>query len=435
MNKERLTKEYFEKWKSLRLRDASKVRLQKELLEYARFHSVAEDVRMGAERRFMNVPQNISFITKLYRLKTTRMTALILIALLVSGGTSFAAESSLPGDILYPIKVEVNENVRSAFAVSDKSEATLQTNLTERRLEEASLLAELGKLDAQTSQEIGVRLAKHYNNAKKHSDKSEMEGDIETSATVRASLEGSFRTYADVLAQLDTEIESNEGTSLITEIRDYAEASARAQATATINTSADVKVHVEATVNRASVFIKNAEATLARVKEKLSAETYARFVAHLNAAITAETKAETQFKAAQYREAYESAQIAIRLAQEIQTTISSAIHFENKVETDNILENTIDLRINARIEHDKKVDEKESLESEKVDDDTNDDRGDDSDDEDDDRDDDEDDEEDDSDDDERARIRIKSDTSVDTDATEIEEEDEDNVSIETRISL
>ena len=440
MNKEKLTKEYFEKWKSLRLRDTSKVRLQRELLEYARFHAVSEDVRMGVENRSIGVPQNTSFITKLYTLRITRMTALILIALLVSGGTSFAAESALPGDALYPIKVEVNENVRSAFAISNKSEATLQTQLTERRLEEASLLAEQGKLDAQVSNEIGTRLAKHYNKAKEHSDKSETEGDIETSATVRASLEGSFRTYADVLAQLDTEIESNEGASLITEIKDYADASARAQATATITTSDDVKGHVEATVNRASVFIKNAEATLARVKEKLSAETYARFTAHLNAGIAAEAKAETQLKAEQYREAYGSAQIAIRLAQEIQTTINSAVHLEDEVETDDILENTIDLRINARVEHDRKIDEEESSKSGKDDDDSDDDSDeeeDDDKDENDDRDNDEDDDrntgsDDDEDDrDEGTTIRIKSNTNVDTDAIEIEEES----SVDTQISL
>jgi hypothetical protein len=37
------------------------------------------------------------------------------ISVLFSGGASFAAETSLPGELLYPIKIYVNESVQSAF--------------------------------------------------------------------------------------------------------------------------------------------------------------------------------------------------------------------------------------------------------------------------------------------------------------------------------
>ena len=431
MNKEKLTKEYFEKWHSLKLREASRTRLHDELLSYARFHPTGEDVRVIGENRSIYVPQNTSFITKLYTLRITRMTAFLLIALLISGGTSFAAESAIPGDILYPIKVEVNENIQSAFALSDKSEATLQTHLAEKRLEEASLLAEQGALDADVSTEISARLAKHYNKAREHSDRSETEGDIETSATVRASLEGSFRTYADVLSRLDEKRESNHGTSLVTEIRGYADASAKAQATATITASDDLKKNVEATLNRASVFIRNAEATLARMKGKLSADTYARFETHFNAAVGAHAEAETQFEAEQYRDAYVNAQNAIRIAQEIETTIHSVMRSETEVEieTDDILEDIIDLRIKARVEHEKRSNDESSSDSDEDtddegDDDTNDDNSNDSDDDRDDKKSDSD-----EDDDSETTIRIKSDTSVDTDVIKIDEEDDVRISL------
>ena len=41
------------------------------------------------------------------------------LALVLCGGTAYAAESALPGDILYPVKLHVDETVQGAFAVTD----------------------------------------------------------------------------------------------------------------------------------------------------------------------------------------------------------------------------------------------------------------------------------------------------------------------------
>src|SRR6185436_14919248 len=48
--------------------------------------------------------------------------------LIVAGaGTSFGAEGALPGDLLYPVKVKVNEEVRGALTLSSESKAEWQT--------------------------------------------------------------------------------------------------------------------------------------------------------------------------------------------------------------------------------------------------------------------------------------------------------------------
>src|SRR4051812_40813854 len=42
--------------------------------------------------------------------------AVCLIVLILTGGTSYAASYALPGDALYPLKVNVNEQVKGFFA-------------------------------------------------------------------------------------------------------------------------------------------------------------------------------------------------------------------------------------------------------------------------------------------------------------------------------
>ena len=45
----------------------------------------------------------------------------VLVLVGAGGGVSLAAEGSLPGDVLYPVKVSVNEEVRSALTFSLES--------------------------------------------------------------------------------------------------------------------------------------------------------------------------------------------------------------------------------------------------------------------------------------------------------------------------
>ncbi len=87
----------------------------------------------------------------------------IIIALLVatSGGTVMAAENSLPGDPLYAVKLNVNEKVMSALAVSDDAEADVQAKLAERRLNEYNKMLEKNKWSAEKEQQMTDRLQQY----------------------------------------------------------------------------------------------------------------------------------------------------------------------------------------------------------------------------------------------------------------------------------
>lgn len=84
--------------------------------------------------------------------------ALVAVFILISTvGTSFAAERAVPGDLLYPIKVSVNEPVVGLLATDPVSKASWEVKKAERRLVEAQALASEGKLTEDKRVEIENR--------------------------------------------------------------------------------------------------------------------------------------------------------------------------------------------------------------------------------------------------------------------------------------
>lgn len=350
MNDNRKIKEYLDKWKKVALSDSARRRIHENLLEYARFHGVEKGVRENEEgRSIKRVPQRAQIFNNFFKFNTRSMTALIVtLALVIGGGTSYAAERAVPGDLLYPVKVEINEEFKSALAFSNEAEAELHTQLMKERLEEAETLAARGELNAETSSELSARLKNHYEEAKIRSDQAEASGNYETSATVRASLEGALRTHADVLSNLNVRISGNDSGSLITDIRTYADAAAGAQATATANVSADTEADIHAMIERTGTLIAQVEAELTQARSEISAEAYARANTRLDQAAMAHAEAKSFIRAEAYQSAYTAIQTAIRVANEVETFIDSVLRLNLEIDfspeqtIDGILEGTLD---------------------------------------------------------------------------------------------
>lgn len=175
MNKDTHTKEYLQKLASLKLSDSSRVRMEKNLLEYAQFHSVSDGVRVGEEVRSI---EQVPLRTSLFSLKRMYMPFVILFAVMITGGTSFAAQGAVPGDFLYTVKTEVNEPVRSAFAVGANAEAKLQTKIIAERIKEAEELKSEGKLEGKVAAKLAANIQTHVAKATK--------ANIKSTETVRA---------------------------------------------------------------------------------------------------------------------------------------------------------------------------------------------------------------------------------------------------------
>ena len=84
--------------------------------------------------------------------------SLAILLLIAGGGTSYAAQSALPGDPLYAIKINVNEKIAAALSGGLQGHAQYDAELAALRLEEAEKLATQNRLSVQASKEIRANL-------------------------------------------------------------------------------------------------------------------------------------------------------------------------------------------------------------------------------------------------------------------------------------
>ncbi|MHB1163005.1 MAG: DUF5667 domain-containing protein [Minisyncoccota bacterium] len=76
--------------------------------------------------------------------------AMALILVVSSGGVAYAAEGTLPGDTLYPVKVGILEPLQVALAATPEAKASLRMTFAEHRVGEAAILSHEGKLSPST---------------------------------------------------------------------------------------------------------------------------------------------------------------------------------------------------------------------------------------------------------------------------------------------
>ena len=330
MTNDNRTTEYFKKLGAMRLSEAARERITDNLSNYIAFHAVDQDVRMVDESRLtQQVPHGTSLLIRIFTIRIPTMAAFLILALLVGGGTSYAAQGSLPGEILYPVKVNVNENVETALALTPQAEAKTQASLVTTRLNEAATLAAEGKLNASTSAQLNNNLQRHYEAAQKASDKAAANGNLAAAAEAHATLAGSLNTYATVLDNLNTQVHGNEGQTFVAKLNAYADA--LDQASTTVHADASAGAHVNAVIKQTSGTLTEVEAKLNHAKPNLSSDTYASLKAQLDTAHTAETEAQTHFSAQEYQQAFDAAQSALVTAKQAEATVNSSLRLKATV--------------------------------------------------------------------------------------------------------
>lgn len=121
--------------------------------------------------------------------------ALVGIILAVSGGVSYAAQGALPGDILYPIKVNINEEIRASLTFDKEAKAEYEAQRYGRRISEAIILADQGALDAEHKAGLEVKLAEHKAKVEELSIDLESKGNLTAATNVQSSLAARVHAY------------------------------------------------------------------------------------------------------------------------------------------------------------------------------------------------------------------------------------------------
>ena len=141
----------------------------------------------------------------------------LIIALVMGGSVSFAAENTIPGDALYPVKVYVNENARAAVAFTDKSKAELAVELANRRLEEAGKLAVRGTLDADTEASVATNVENRVKDARAKLATLKSH-DEDGASEIKVDLSSVLRAHGVVLAKAKKDKEKEHNTDSVRSI-------------------------------------------------------------------------------------------------------------------------------------------------------------------------------------------------------------------------
>ncbi|HVV15111.1 MAG TPA: DUF5667 domain-containing protein [Candidatus Paceibacterota bacterium] len=141
-------------------------------------------------------------------------TALAAVLVIVLGSsTAYAAKGALPGGILYPVKIYVNEKVAGALAVSDEAKLSYHTSVAQERLEEAETLASQGRLDTSATAQIASNFEEHVAQADVLAQAIE-EKDPSAGVEAKLTLDSSLSAHGSILASLgrdsrDTQTQEN----------------------------------------------------------------------------------------------------------------------------------------------------------------------------------------------------------------------------------
>ncbi len=230
-------------------------------------HSFEKNVRIDSAVRltwweWKNTSQN------LYPNRKNMLVTIITgISILFAGGASFAAESSLPWDMLYGIKVNINEQIQSAFTFWAEAEAELQISRVEERIEERNTLEAQWNLNSELDAQIAAQILAHSEVFQKENKKlQEQESSSESSVTTElktssiletrlSSLIGIYNSQSSVDAQIKTESSTS---SSVNDNQGNVDSSSQVE----INVSGDTENEIDTIIDSVSEIETNIEAEI-----------------------------------------------------------------------------------------------------------------------------------------------------------------------------
>ena len=126
----------------------------------------------------------------------------IALIFIVSGSVSYASAHSLPGEVLYPVKTQVNEKVEGFLVLGEKSKASFEVTLASRRLTEVTLLAKTGKLDPVVQAEVVASIQEHVQKASDHVSALTKDNQLSDAKEVSQSLEQTLTENVSSLTKI-----------------------------------------------------------------------------------------------------------------------------------------------------------------------------------------------------------------------------------------
>lgn len=193
----RFSEQFKKKSESIRLRSAQRADLRDRIVAYMEYHPLPKEAR--APRKSAHTEHIVSepFRTVAVRFTYVRnIVGALMIVLLVS--IPVFAERSVPGDILYPVKVQFNEELLSSLSFSPYAKVEWETERLERRIAEARLLAREGKLTEAVEARVSEAVLAHRDAVQQEINHLR-ESDSDEAAIAEISLASALAVQTEVL--------------------------------------------------------------------------------------------------------------------------------------------------------------------------------------------------------------------------------------------
>ena len=191
-----MSKENFKKFirraQDLRLSENEKDSLRSKIWEFISFNPIRGKAPIVRERNYISIFEVRHFM---------KAASLVLIVAVVVGGSgiSYAASSALPGETLYSVKVNINENIEETLATTAKAKLAVQSEHIQRRLDEVQTLRKDGKLSSGAQKIVIAKLEEHTEEASKSIDVLREKGDVSSVLEATSSLTPIFEANKEIL--------------------------------------------------------------------------------------------------------------------------------------------------------------------------------------------------------------------------------------------
>ncbi len=163
----RFSEQLKKKSDTIRLRVTERADLRARLESYMEYHPLPSEMKVSTKTtqktpKKAKVQGIVSEPFTVIKLNLTYVRSAIgAFAVLVIVTVPVLAERSVPGDVLYPVKTNINEEVRSSLTLSPYAKIEWETKRLERRVAEARLLASEGKLTPETEAVVAQAVKEH----------------------------------------------------------------------------------------------------------------------------------------------------------------------------------------------------------------------------------------------------------------------------------
>ncbi|PIR38354.1 MAG: hypothetical protein COV34_01980 [Candidatus Zambryskibacteria bacterium CG10_big_fil_rev_8_21_14_0_10_42_12] len=268
---------------------------------------------------------NFSVIVFMRKHTTPMIAGLLIIAF---GATTTAAEGALPGDFLYPIKVNVNESIGDALAVTSRSQAEWDVRVAERRIEEAVTLAAQGALTLEIQEEIKEQFEKHVKKADALFIRIADDGDVDDVIRGRTDVEAKLKAHSELLIEASQIVDKTDSdiseilNSVGSQVTTAIEAREKAESKILTQKKDVIKESVEEKMRLAEKKIKSAQKIIDKKIDGDNGDDYVKVSEKFQSAQNYFELGKEAFDNEDYDVAFSELQKAISTAQEAETYTS-----------------------------------------------------------------------------------------------------------------